>query len=112
MSWKNFKQQKVANLTTEAEYIAISEATKKVIWIKKFIMELGVVTKIEGPVPLYCDNTRAVIQAKECRSHQKSKHILRYFHLFQKIIERQDVILECFDTKNNIVDPFIKAIPQ
>ena len=75
-------------------------------------MELGVVTKIEGPVPLYCDNTRAVIQAKECRSHQKSKHILRYFHLVQKLVEKQDVILERVDMKNNIANTFTKAIPQ
>ena len=78
----------------------------------KFIIKLGVIPKIERSMPLYCDNTRAVIQAKEPRSHQKSKHILRCFHLIRKIIERQDVVLERVDTKNNIADPFTKAIPQ
>ena len=55
---------------------------------------------------------RSVIQANEPRSHHRSKHILRRFHFVGKIIEEQDVVLERVDTKNNIADPFIKAIPQ
>ena len=94
VSWKSFKQQTVVDSTTEAEYIAASEAAKKAIQMKKFIIELGVVPEIEGSMPLYCDNIETVIQAKKPRSHQRSKHILKRFHLIRKIIERQDVILE------------------
>ena len=88
VSWKSTKQQTVADSTTEAEYIAASEAAKEVVWMKKFITELGVVLEIENPVPLYCDNTGAVAQAKEPRAHHKSKHILRRFHLVREIVER------------------------
>ena len=80
--------------------------------MKKFITELDVVPEIENPVLLYYDNTGAVAQAKEPRSHHKFKHILRRFHLVREIIERQDVIIERVDTKNNIADPFTKALPQ
>ena len=80
--------------------------------MKKFIIELGVVLEIKNPVPLYCDNTGAVAQAKEPRSHYKSKHILRCFHLVREIIERQDVVIERVETKNNIADLFTKALPQ
>ena len=76
VSWKNSKQQTVADSTTEAEYIAASEATKEAVWMKKFNTELGVVPEIENPIPLYCDNTGAVAQAKELKSHHKFKHIL------------------------------------
>ena len=61
VSWKSSKQQTVADSTTEVEYIATSEAAKKAVWMKKFIMMLGVVPVIEGPVSLYCDNTGVVI---------------------------------------------------
>ena len=78
--------------------------------MKKFIIELGVVPGIEQPVPLYCNNTETVAQAKEPRSHYKSKHILRWFHLVQEIVKKYDVIMEQVDTKNNIADPFTKVL--
>ena len=36
VSWKSSKQHVTADSTTEAEYIAISDAAKEVIWIRKF----------------------------------------------------------------------------
>ncbi|KAK9018611.1 hypothetical protein V6N11_001581 [Hibiscus sabdariffa] len=81
VSWKSSKLDTVADSTTEAEYIAASEATKETVWIEKFISELGVVPSISDAVELYCDNNGAIVQAKEPRSHQRSKHILKCFHL-------------------------------
>ena len=107
---KSFKQQTVANSITEAEYITASVSAKEVVWMKKFIIELDVVSGIEQLVLLYCDNTGVIAQGKEPRSHHKSKHILRWFHFIRKIIERREVIVERVDTKNNIADPFTNAL--
>ena len=57
VSWKSFEHQTVADSTTKIEYITTSEASKEVVWMKKFIMKLGVVSEIEGLVSLYYDNT-------------------------------------------------------
>ena len=46
MSWRSSKQDTVANFTTEAEYIAASDAAKEVVWIKNFVFRLGVVPNI------------------------------------------------------------------
>ena len=43
MSWKSSKQSTIADSTTEAEYIALFDAAKEAVWIKKFMSELGVV---------------------------------------------------------------------
>ena len=49
VSWKSSKQVTTADSTTEAKYIAASEAAKEVVLIKKFITELEVVpTKDEN----------------------------------------------------------------
>ena len=66
----------------------------------------------EGPVELYCDNNGAVTQAKEPRSHPKSKHILRRFHLIREIIERGDVKVCRVDTEANTADPLTKSLSQ
>ena len=77
VSWKSSKQSTTADSTTEAEYIAASEASKEVVWIKKFIMELEVLLTIKNGITMYYDNTSAIAQSKELRSHQKSEHVLR-----------------------------------
>lgn len=112
VSWKSSKQETVADSTTEAEYIAASSAAKEAVWIKKFITELGVVPTIVDPVALYCDNNGAIAQAKEPRSHQRSKHILRRYHLIREIIDRGDVHIGRVPTDDNVADPLTKALSQ
>jgi hypothetical protein len=69
----------------EAEYITASDAAKEVICISIFF-ELGVVASASSPMDLYCDNSEAIVQAKEPRSHKRSKYVLRRYHLVCKII--------------------------
>ncbi|KAI5432021.1 hypothetical protein KIW84_035958 [Lathyrus oleraceus] len=81
---KSSKQDTVVDSTTEAEYIAASSAAKEVVWIKKFISELGVVPSIMDPIGLYYDNNGAIAQAKEPRSHQRSKQYLGVIISFER----------------------------
>ena len=110
--WKSSKQDTTADSTTEDGHIAASDSAKEAVWIKKFITELGVVPSIVDPIPVYCDNNGAVAQAKEPRSHQKSKHVLRRYHLIREIISRKDVKIERVPTDQNIADPLTKELHQ
>ena len=112
VSWRSSKQDTVADYTTEAEYIAASDAAKEAVWIKNFVFKLSVVPSITNPMDVYCDNNRAIVQAKEPRSHQRSKHILKRFHLIHEIIERGDVKICRVLTDDNVADPLTKPLPQ
>ena len=112
MSWRSSKQDTVVDFTTEAEYIDASDAAKEAVWIKNFVFRLSVVRRITNPVDIYCDNNGAITQAKEPRSHQQSKHILRSFHLIREIIERGDVQICKVHTDDNVADPLTKPLPQ
>ena len=94
----------------EAEYIAASDAAKEAVWLRKFLGELGVAPSLDGPVPVHCDNTGAIAQAKEPKSHHRTKHILRRYHLVREIVDRGDIDLLKIDGKENLADPFTKAI--
>nr|GFB81704.1 retrovirus-related Pol polyprotein from transposon TNT 1-94 [Tanacetum cinerariifolium] len=60
MSSKSAKQSIFATSSAEAEYIAAFDASKKAVWVRKFIFGLSVVPIIEEPISMYYDNTRAI----------------------------------------------------
>jgi len=112
VSWKSSKQSIVADSTTESKYIAASDAAKEAVWMKKFITDLDVVPSIRKPIKIFCDNTGAIAQAKEPRSHQKARHIHRKFHLIREIVERGDIMISKVNTDQNLADPFTKPMTQ
>ena len=63
-------------------------------------------------VPLYCDNNGAITLAKESRSHQKSKHIERRFHLIHDYLEKGYVEVKRVDSTDNVADPLTKPLGQ
>ncbi|KAK1660779.1 hypothetical protein QYE76_048938, partial [Lolium multiflorum] len=87
VSWSSSKQCTVAKSSTESEYIAALEASSEAVWMKRFIVELGVVPSALDPLVIYCDNTGAIANAKEPRSHKKLKHIKLRFHSIREYIE-------------------------
>ena len=74
--WKSFKQHTVADSVYKIEYVTASNTVKEVAWLKKFVVELGVVLSLDGLVLLYYDSTGAIAQAKELKSYHRTKHIM------------------------------------
>ncbi|KAJ9543443.1 hypothetical protein OSB04_023150 [Centaurea solstitialis] len=112
ISWKSSKQDTIADSTTEAEYIAASDAAKEAVWLRSFITDLRVVASISRPIDIYCDNSGAVAQAKEPREHHKSRHVLRKYHLIREIIGRGDVRICKIPTDENVADPLTKPLAR
>ena len=112
VSWKSSKQDTVTSSSTEAEYIAASEAVKEAVWIRNFLIALGVVQGASNPLDVYCDNNGAIAQAKEPRQHQKNKHILMQYHLIRQFVDQGDIKLCKVHTDANISDPLTKPLPQ
>jgi hypothetical protein len=53
LRWKSSKQDIIADSMTEAEYIPVSEAANKTVWIRNFVSELGVVPSVSNPIDFY-----------------------------------------------------------
>ncbi|KAA0032993.1 gag/pol protein [Cucumis melo var. makuwa] len=68
--WRSIKQSCIVDSTMEAEYIASCEAAKEAVWLKKFLIDLEVVPNMHLPITLYCDNSGAVANSRELRSHK------------------------------------------
>ncbi|VFR03165.1 unnamed protein product [Cuscuta campestris] len=110
VSWKSYKQDTIADSATEAGCMVASEVPKEGVWIKNFLTKLGVVPSSRDPIPLFCDNTRAVAQAKEPWSHQKTKHIVRRYHIIREILECGDVEFCKIGTDDSLAYLLTKAL--
>ncbi|TYK03644.1 gag/pol protein [Cucumis melo var. makuwa] len=89
--WRSIKQSCIADSTMEAEYVATCEAAKEAVWLKKFLTDLEVVPNMHLPFTLYCDNSGAVVNSREPRSHKRGKHIERKCQLIRKIVHQGHV---------------------
>ena len=49
------------------------------------------VPSAQSAITLFCDNSGAVANSKEPRSHKRGKHIERKYHLIREIVNRGDV---------------------
>ncbi|KAJ9536811.1 hypothetical protein OSB04_un000035 [Centaurea solstitialis] len=112
ISWKSLKQDTIADSTTEAEYIAASDAAKEAVWLRNFLSDLRVIASISRPIDIFCDNSGAVAQAKEPREHHKLRHVLRKYHLIREIIGKGDVRICKIPTENNVADPLTKPLAR
>ncbi|KAE8684184.1 Flotillin-like protein 1 [Hibiscus syriacus] len=61
VSWKSTLQSTVALSTTEAEYMAVTEAVKEAIWLQGLLGELGMEQK---HIKVHCDSQSAIHLAK------------------------------------------------
>lgn len=81
--WSSKRQATVSLSTTEAEFIAASEATKEAIWLRKLLFDFG--HPCVEPTPLYVDNQSAIKLSKNSEFHPRSKHIdVRYQFICEK----------------------------
>ncbi|KAK1644565.1 hypothetical protein QYE76_062370 [Lolium multiflorum] len=104
VSWASSKQCTVAKSSTESEYIAASEASSEAVWMKRFIVELGVVPSALDPLIIYCDNMGAIANAQEPRSHKRLKHIKLRYHSIREYIEDGEVKICKVHTDLNVAD--------
>nr|GEZ43507.1 putative retrotransposon protein [Tanacetum cinerariifolium] len=110
VDWKTAKQSIFATSSAEAEYTAAFDASKKVVWVRKFISELSVVPTIEEPISMYCDNTGAIAIANESGITKCARHFHAKVHYLREVIEFGDIKMEKVHTYDNLADPFTKAL--
>lgn len=73
ISWASRKQSSVSLSSMEAEYIAVSEACKELVWLRRILDEMG--ARQCGPTVLYEDNRSCIEFVDMERVSRRSKHI-------------------------------------
>lgn len=73
ISQSSRKQCSVAKSTTEAEYVALSQATQEAMWMRQLISDIG--CKPQEPTNMYEDNQGAIEISRNPKFHLRTKHI-------------------------------------
>ena len=106
VSWKATLQPTVTLSTTEAEYMALTEAAKEGIWLRGLVRDLGL---HHDQATIYCDSLSAICLAKDQVHHERTKHIdVRYYFLRSE----KRVKVNKVGTADNPTDMLTKPIPH
>jgi len=107
VSWVSKLQVVVATSTTEAEYVASTQASKEAIWLKMLLEELGHKQEF---VSLFCDSQSALHLARNPAFHSRTKHIRVQYHFIREKVEEGTVDLQKIHTADNVADFLTKVI--
>nr|GEV98650.1 hypothetical protein [Tanacetum cinerariifolium] len=104
------KQSTTAMSATKAECIAASEATMEAVWIRKFILGLGIVPTINEAIRMFCDNSASRHFANESGVQRGIRHYHRRYHYVRESIALGEIRFLKVYVGDNLADPFTKAL--
>lgn len=108
IAWSSRKQGIVAQSSTEAEYIALSETVKTAIWVHRIARALN--EKTPEVIETRSDNQSAVAMVENPRFSQRTKHIDTKFHMLRDHHQKGDIELKYEPTESNAADVFTKPL--
>nr|GEV65296.1 retrovirus-related Pol polyprotein from transposon TNT 1-94 [Tanacetum cinerariifolium] len=108
VSWKATLQHVVAPSTTDAEYMALTDAVNEAIWLRGLLKELGVKLNI---VAFNCDNQGAIDLSRNHVFHERIKHINVCYHFIKEVLETKKVKVLKVGTEHNATDALTKVVP-
>jgi hypothetical protein len=106
---RSSKQKLVALHSTDAEIYAVVEGITYVIWIRVFLSELQF--EIDGPVPIYQDNTSAMLIYNGGGQFKRSKHLLIKRNYIKDLLDKRIIDFHYLESKQIPTDPISKPVP-
>ena len=110
ITWNSKKQPTVALSSMEAEYMALSSATREALWLRSILSELGFDTSL--PTHINVDNHGTISFAQNTGFHARSKHIDIRYHFIQENIACNKVSVSYIPTNENTADIFTKGLTR
>ena len=123
VSWRSRLQNSTAISTTEAEFMAASDAGYENIWPRRLVGEFThiAITRINGllvpkdievPTMLYEDNLGALKCSEDPFLHGRMKHINIRYHKIKEFVANKTAKLIYVPTDRQITDILTKSLPK
>jgi hypothetical protein len=120
IQWNSKLQTEIALSTTEAEYIALSQAMRELIPLRRLLLEIVTTMKLPGITDsvvkstVFEDNNGAISTATAVKMTPRTKHIAVKYHFFKShIVAGTGITIAKIDTNLQKADIFTKGLaPQ
>ena len=108
VAWSSRRQRCVATSTTEAEYIALSEAGKQAKWYGLLLASLGY--SPIGLITILGDNQAALALTKDPKHHSRTKYRDIRYHWIRELVGDNIVALSYCPTSKMLADGLTKPL--
>lgn len=107
ISWQSSKQKTVALSSTEAEYMALAEASKEALYLRNLIKEF---TDSLCCIDIFNDSQSAQKLAYNPVFHKRTKHIDVRYHFIRDAVLDNKILLKYLETNSMPADMLTKAL--
>jgi hypothetical protein len=112
VEWNSKKHNHVGISSSHNEYMALSHATKAVMWIRQLLIEMQLQEYIPEPTPMLGDNDQATLLSQQEMVTNGNKFYLLDYHYSREAVKEGHTSTRRVDTKANYSDMFTKAVPK
>ena len=106
--WRSKQQRSVALSSSEAEYVALSEAAKEVKFIHQVLASMNI--HVQTPIIIKVDNVGAMFMAENTSTSARTRHIdIRYQYVREFIVDGLIKVI-FVRTHDNLADDFTKNV--
>lgn len=109
ISWASRKQTCVALSSTEAEFIALAEASQEAIWLKELIKDFGI-KSIQ--VTILEDNQSCLKYVSNQKFSNRTKHIDTKYHFVKNLSENDIINFIYCPSENMLADMLTKPLSR
>ena len=110
ISWMSKKQATIALSSTEAEYLATTQAAKEALWLRSLLADLG--HPQQQPTTIHEDNQGCIALSKNPVFHARTKHLDVQAHFIRHQVKANQVTLEYCPTQDMVADFLTKPLHQ
>ena len=111
ITWCLRKQNSIVLSSTQAEYVALSEAAHEACWLWNLYMELGLLDE-NVPTLIRGDNDRSLAMAQNPLFYKRSKHIAICWHWVCKLVQEGTITVDSCHNPKQTADILTKALPH
>lgn len=106
--WASRKQTSVSLSSMEAEYMALSEACRELVWLRQLLDEVG--ERQMKPTTILEDNRGCIEFVETDRKSRRSKHIDTRMHYTKDLVDKGVVVLQYCPSEEMTADILTKPL--